>query len=126
MVNIELFLCNLKKYLQMEISKIATSTPLVSFMSPLISRALTNAIDRLSQPLLLIADKEGNIDVSNILSEMSQNLVNTQPFVVNIPSIGPLYIGNGTIKIDIPYTNKNLMLDQNDLNNLKEILTYKN
>lgn len=126
MVNIELFLCNLKKYLQMEISKIATSTPLVSFMSPLISRALTNAIDRLSQPLLLIADKEGNIDVSNIITEMSQNLVNTQPFVVNIPSIGPLYIGNGTIKIDIPYTNKNLMLDQNDLNNLKEILTYKN
>lgn len=110
----------------MEISKIATSTPLVSFMSPLISRALSNAIDRLSQPLHLIADKEGNIDVSNILTEMSQNLINTTPFIVEIPSIGPLYIGNGTIKIDIPYTNKNLMLDQNDLNNLKEILTNKN
>lgn len=126
MVNIELFIYNLKKYLQMEISKIATSTPLVSFMSPLISRALNNAIDRLSQPLHLIADKEGNIDVSNILTEMSQNLINTTPFIVQIPSIGPLYIGNGAIKIDIPYTNKNLMLDQNDLNNLKEILTSKN
>lgn len=32
----------------MEISKIATSTPLVSFMSPLISRALNNAIDKIS------------------------------------------------------------------------------
>lgn len=126
MINTELFIFNLKKYLQMEISKFASNTPLVSFMSPFISRALNNAMDKISQPLSLIADKEGNIDVSNIIDEITQNLINTQPFIVEIPSIGPMYIGGGSIKIGIPYTHKDLVLDQNDLRNLKEILTNKN
>ena len=106
--------------------KIAVDNPLMCFIKPILTRVVNNKLTEYEHMVSLVADKEGNIDVSNILTEMSQNLINTTPFIVEIPSIGPLYIGNGSIKIDIPYTNKNLMLDQNDLNNLKEILTNKN
>lgn len=125
MVNIEQFKTNLSKYIHLVISRYASKNLVVKFFSPLIVRAANGTIEMISQPIRLIADKEGNIDVSAIMGELQQNLVNTVNFTVDLPVVGTIVVENGCIKIGIPHTNENLVFTKNDLIEMKEILTSK-
>ena len=101
----------------------ANTNPLVGFMKPLILRAANNSISKAHTSLSLLADKEGNIDVENILTEMVDSLMSTQPFTINTSFIGDIIIGNGNIKVGIPYTEKSIVFNSTDLQKLKEMLT---
>ena len=58
----------------------AKTNPMIGFMRPLIIRALDKNFSKVSKALDLIADKDGNIDIENILTEMMENLMTTNPF----------------------------------------------
>ena len=79
-------------------------------------------LDKIESLLGLIADKDGNIDAEQIVDEMVNNIINANPFKINTGFIGDIEIGGGNIKINIPLTDKKLVLNQNDLNILKETL----
>ena len=68
---------------------------------------------------------DGNIDINEIMSEMIESLMTTQPFTVNTSFIGDIVIGNGNIKVGIPFTERNLVFNVSDLQNLREMLTIK-
>ena len=125
MITVYKLIESLQKYVDMQILELTKTSPMMSFLKPLISRAATNAIDKADKALLLLADKEGNIDVEQILSEMSESLMNTAPFTINTSFIGDIVIGNGTIKLGIPFTERNLIFNTTDLHKLKEMLTIK-
>lgn len=116
---------NLQRYVDVQIAEMAKTNPMIGFMKPLISRAATNAIGKADKALSLLADKDGNIDVGTILTEMTESLMTTQPFTINTSFIGDIVVGNGTIKIGIPYTERNLVFNSSDLQNLREMLTIK-
>ena len=116
---------NLQRYVDIQIADMAKTNPMLGFMKPLISRAATNAIGKADKALSLLADKDGNIDVGTILTEMTESLMTTQPFTINTSFIGDIVVGNGTIKIGIPYTERNLVFNSSDLQNLREMLTIK-
>lgn len=125
MITIPRLIESLQRYVDVQISDIARTNPMIGFMKPLITRAASNAIGKADKALSLLADKEGNIDIEAILSEMTESLMNTQPFTINTSFIGDIIIGNGTIKIGIPYTERHLVFNSADLQNLKEMLTIK-
>lgn len=125
MITVYKLIESLQRYVDMQILELSKTNPMMSFMKPLISRATTNAINKADKALLLLADKEGNIDVEQILSEMSESLMNTAPFTINTSFIGDIVIGNGTIKLGIPFTERNLIFNTTDLQRLKEMLTIK-
>lgn len=116
---------NLQRYVDVQIAEMAKTNPMIGFMKPLISRAATNAIGKADKALSLLADKDGNIDVGTILTEMTESLMTTQPFTINTSFIGDIVVGNGTIKVGIPYTERNLVFNSSDLQNLREMLTIK-
>lgn len=60
------------------------ANPMIGFMKPLIIRALDKNFSKVSKTLDLIADKDGNIDIENILTEMMENLMTTNPFTIMI------------------------------------------
>lgn len=126
MITVPKLIENLQRYVDIQISEISRTNPMIGFMKPLITRATSNAIEKADKALLLLADKDGNIDINAILSEMTESLMTTQPFTINTSFIGDIVIGNGTIKIGIPYTERNLVFNSTDLQNLKEMLTIKN
>lgn len=126
MITVPKLIENLQRYVDIQISEISRTNPMIGFMKPLITRAASNAIGKADKALLLLADKDGNIDINAILSEMTESLMTTQPFTINTSFIGDIVIGNGTIKIGIPYTERNLVFNSTDLQNLKEMLTIKN
>jgi hypothetical protein len=125
MITVPILIENLQRYVDIQIAEMAKTNPMLGFMKPLISRAATNAIGKADKALSLLADKDGNIDVGTILTEMTESLMTTQPFTINTSFIGDIVVGNGTIKIGIPYTERNLVFNSSDLQNLREMLTIK-
>jgi hypothetical protein len=103
----------------------AISTPVVGFMKPFITRALDKNIHKLNGALSLISDNEGNVDIENIISEIIQNLMTTRPFTINTSFIGDIEVGGGTIKLNIPFLDKQLVFNKSDLESFKEILISK-
>lgn len=125
MTTVPILIENLQRYVDIQIAEMAKTNPMIGFMKPLISRAATNAIGKADKALSLLADKDGNIDVGTILTEMTESLMTTQPFTINTSFIGDIVVGNGTIKVGIPYTERNLVFNSSDLQNLREMLTIK-
>ena len=122
MINIQQLTNNLKSYITSQLNIMSNNTPIIGFMKPLIIRAIDKNIDKVTNTIKLISDNEGNIDIETILSEMMQNVINTQPFVYKAPFIGDVEIGNGSIKLNLPLTDKRIVLNQQDLQLFKEAL----
>lgn len=125
MVTIMQLTDNLKSYISLQLESMAKTNPMISFMKPLITRALDKNFDKVSKALDLIADKDGNIDIENILAEMMENLMTTKPFTFKTSFVGDIEIGGGEIKFNLPLTSKRLVLNMTDLETFKEMLITK-
>lgn len=116
---------NIKSYISLQLDSMSKTTPIIGFMKPLITRALDKNFSKVTKALDLIADSEGNVDIENIISEMIDNLINTNPFTFKTSFIGDVEIGGGEIKFNLPLTNKRLVLNTTDLDTFKEMITTK-
>lgn len=105
------------------LDKIATSNPAVCFMKPLATRAIKKRLNGADKYLDMIADDDGKIDVSGILSEMAESLMKVNEFTVTVPMIGDVLIGGGKIELGIPLINKAIVFKDTDINYLRELLT---
>ena len=56
---------------------------------------------------------------------MIESVMTTEPFTFKTPFMGDINIGGGTIKLNIPLTNKSLVFNGQDLEGFKELLTAK-
>ena len=117
---------NLKTYINLQLDNMSQTTPVISFMKPLITRALDKNFNKVTKVFDLIADKDGNVDIENILLEMIDNTINTQPFTISTSFIGDIEIGGGYIKLNLPLTNKKLIFDTSDLEAFKDMIINKN
>ena len=116
---------NLKAYVDLQLDTMSKNNPMIGFMKPLITRALDKNYSKIHRFLDLIADSDGNIDIDNIIEEMLENIMNTKPFTFQTSVIGDIEIGGGNIKLNLPFTNKRLVLNSSDLDIFKEMLTSK-
>ena len=112
----------LKQYINSQITQISKNNPIIAFMKPLLTRALDKNFNKIDGYLNLISDDEGNIDAENILSEMIESIIHTNTFNINAPIIGNIEIGNSQIKVNIPFTDKRLVFNSQDLQLLKQAL----
>lgn len=115
----------LQYFVEIQLSNMAKTNPVISFFKPIASRALKKKLSGIASFLDLVADENGNIDAENIIGEMTASLINTQPFGVDVPTLGRITIGGGRIEMGIPFTDKSIVLSEGDLVELKEILTSK-
>lgn len=122
MITIDKLIINLKSYVSNQLDILAKDNPIISLSKPLISRALNKNFNKLTNILELLTDDKGNIDIETILSEMLDNIINTNPFIINTPFIGNVVIGNGEIRFNLPLIDKQLLLNTEDLKAFKETL----
>ena len=125
MVTIMQLTDNLRAYVATQLDTMSKNTPMIGFMKPLITRALDKNFSKVTKALDLIANDEGKIDIENILTEMMENVMNTNPFTFKTSFIGDVEIGGGQIKFNLPLTDKRLVLDMTDLEAFKEMLITK-
>ena len=116
---------NLRAYIATQLDTMSKNTPMIGFMKPIITRALDKNFSKVTKALDLITNDEGKIDIENILTEMMENVMNTNPFTFKTSFIDDIEIGGGQIKFNLPLTNKRLVLDMTDLEAFKEMLITK-
>lgn len=117
---------NIKQYVSYQLTEMSKSTPMIGIAKPLITRAINKKIDGIKDSLSLITDEYGEIDVKNILTEIIDNIQTSRPFVINNEFIGDIELGGGNVSFIIPMTDKKLVLNREDLDLLKEMLTSNN
>ena len=112
----------IKEYILNQVNTLAKTNPLIGFTKPLIIRVIDNNVDKANKYLSFIADKDGNIDVNDIMSEMIESVMSTKQFTLHTSFIGDINIGDGKIILNIPYTDKNIVFNLEDLESLKTYL----
>lgn len=120
--HVDIIMGNLQKFIDQRLTSLAMENPLLALVKPLAVRAINNNLYKVEALLKQISDKDGLVDVEGILSEMSDSIMKTKPFKLNTGLLGELEIGAGRIKIDIPMMDKSLVLNQQDLTELKDML----
>lgn len=112
----------LKEYINMQLSALSRTNPQIGFIKPLVTRALDKKIGQMKGLLDLISDESGNIDVPGILTEMIASVTESQPFVMEIPMLGNVEIGGGSIKVAVPFINKKVVINSADLISFKNFM----
>lgn len=125
MVTIMQLTDSLKSYIISQLDNLSKTNPMIGFMKPLITRAIDKNFSKAMKVLDLIADEKGNIDAENILTEMIENVMSTDPFTLNTSFAGDIEIGGGKLSFNLPLTNKKLIFNTEDLEAFKEALTVK-
>lgn len=102
-----------------KLNEILDNNPFSFIIKPYVSRVANNYIGKLDGLLKAIEDKDGKVDIEGILSESIDNLVVAQ--VKKYPNVfSGVEIGGGTIKINIPSFDKQLVFDYNDIETFKQ------
>ena len=122
MMTIDNVISGIKKFILLQIDKLSDGSPLVQFMKPLIVRAIDNGVKNTRSMIELLADANGNIDTGQIIDEMVSNVINTKPFTIKVPYLDNIIIGDGTIQINVPFIDKKVVFNTEDLNTLKELI----
>lgn len=125
-MNKEILIDRLKQYLVKQVENISSNNPLVAFTKPIIVRVIDNKVSSISPFLDMLKDSQGNIDLAGIISEMTTSVMDTKTFSINVPIIGDVTVGNGHIKLPIPYTEQVIVLNRQDIEELKIMLTNNN
>ena len=123
MISVDKLMDNIKYYIGSQIESMSNEYPLIAFTKPLITRALNKNYSKVQGILNLISDNNGNLDIEAILSEMTDNLLKSKPFSINTSFIGDIEIGGGQLKLNIPFSDKKLVLGTSDFETFQEIIT---
>lgn len=105
--------------------RISKDNPLMCFVKPVLTRVVNNKLSEYESMISLIADKDGNIDIEGILSEIATSLTKVNPFTYNIQGLN-INVGGGIVGIDVPIINKHVVFNASDIEYLKELLTVNN
>lgn len=112
---------NLKIFLTNEVNLLAKDAPLISFCKPIINRAINNNCHTIHHYLSMIADKDNNIDIENLINEMTDSLVNSQTFEIH-NKWSDITVKEGKIILNVPFLGKDFIFSKEDIDKLRTTL----
>ena len=115
MINKDNLIEEILKFINSKIADISSSNPLFFFFSkPYLSKIVDTNVSKLDKALSLITDEKGMVDGDGLLNDMIDRLI-----VSKANTINGVTIGEGSIKVTIPFMNKTVIFDKDDFNELK-------
>lgn len=124
MIKREIIIDKIVQFANNKLSEMSSSNPFVLFIRPVVARAINNNIGKLDSILKLVQDSDGNVDIEGILSEMVDNLAVAQ--IKKYPNVlNGVELGNGSIKVNLPFFDKAIVFDTDDIESFKKSLTVK-
>lgn len=123
--HVDIIMSKLHSYINTQLNSLSQNNPLIAVAKPFLSRFIENNTYKVEFMLKQISDRNGMIDVDNLLTETIDSVINTKPFRIDTKFLGELEIGDGKIKMQLPLMNKDLILTQQDLEHLKDVISGK-
>lgn len=109
-------------FVDTKLNSFCTTNPLLHLFKPVIKRVVNININKIHSKLSILADENGDIDVKGMLPEMIDNIKNMEPFTIQTEAIGDIVIGKGSIILNIPMTDRRLVINTSDLEELKNLI----
>lgn len=124
MIKREIIIDKVVQFANNKLSEMSSSNPFVLFIRPVVARVINNNISKLDSILKLVQDSDGNVDIEGILSEMVDNLAVAQ--IKKYPNVlNGVELGNGSIKVNLPFFDKAIVFDTDDIESFKKSLITK-
>ena len=124
MIDRKVIIDKLVSFVDTKLSEMSASNPFIIIIRPIVARVVNNNIEKVDSILKLVQDKDGKVDIEGILSEMTDNLIVAQ--IKKYPNIlGGVELGNGSIKVNIPFLDKAIIFDSSDIEAFKQNLISK-
>lgn len=115
MINKDNLIEEILKFINSKIADISSNNPLFDIVAkPYLSKIVDTNVSKLDKALSLITDEKGMIDGDGLLNDMIDRLI-----VSKANTINGVTIGEGSIKVTIPFMNKTVIFDKDDFNELK-------
>lgn len=115
---------NVVSFLNNRLTEACQTNPLMSFVRPYFARCINNNLYKIDKALKLVEDENGMVDIEGIIDDTISNLLVFENR--KYPDLfGGLEIGNGDIKINIPFINKKLIINTDDIELFKQQLINK-
>lgn len=115
MINKDNLIEEILKFINTKIADISSNNPLFDIVAkPYLSKIVDTNVSKLDKALSLITDEKGMIDGDGLLTDMIDRLI-----VSKANTINGVTIGEGSIKVTIPFMNKTVIFDKDDFNELK-------
>lgn len=115
MINKDNLIEEILKFINSKIADISSSNPLFDIVTkPYLSKIVDTNVSKLDKALSLITDEKGMVDGNGLLNDMIDRLI-----VSKANTINGVTIGEGSVKITIPFINKTVIFDKDDFNELK-------
>lgn len=115
MINKDNLIEEILKFINSKIADISSNNPLFDIVAkPYLSKIVDTNVSKLDKALSLITDEKGMADGDGLLNDMIDRLI-----VSKANTINGVTIGEGSIKVTIPFMNKTVIFDKDDFNELK-------
>lgn len=115
MINKDNLIEEILKFINTKIADISSNNPLFDIVAkPYLSKIVDTNVSKLDKALSLITDEKGMVDGDGLLNDMIDKLI-----VSKANTINGVTIGEGSIKVTIPFMNKTVIFDKDDFNELK-------
>lgn len=115
MINKDNLIEEILKFINTKIADISSNNPLFDIVAkPYLSKIVDANVSKLDKALSLITDENGMVDGDGLLNDMLDRLI-----VSKVNTINGVTIGEGSIKLTIPFINKTVVFDKDDFNELK-------
>lgn len=115
MINKDNLIEEILKFINSKIADISSNNPLFDIVTkPYLSKIVDTNVSKLDKALSLITDEKGMVDGDGLLNDMIDRLI-----VSKANTINGVTIGEGSIKVTIPFMNKTVIFDKDDFNELK-------
>ena len=115
------FIDTLVSFIGIKLDEITLNMPILGLFRPVVAEMVNNNINKLDKVLSLISDDNGMINSDKILSEMLDNLI-VMPIQQYPDIFGGISLGKGTITIKIPFIDKAIEFNSNDIESFKNLL----
>lgn len=115
------FINTLVSFIGIKLDEITLNMPILGLFRPVVAEMVNNNINKLDKVLSLISDDNGMINSDKILSEMLDNLI-VMPIQQYPDLFGGVSLGKGTITIKIPFLDKAIEFNSNDIESFKNLL----
>jgi hypothetical protein len=110
------------EFVDTKLNSFCTTNPILHLFKPVIKRVVDVNMNKIHSKLSILADGNGDIDVKGMLPEMIDNIKNMEPFTIQTEVIGDIVIGRGSIILNIPMTDRRLVINASDLEELKNLI----